>query len=110
VSIGEDELEGLRPFSSRPEVLTEGGSEFVFIPGLKVTVGDAFRVVDGLLCPRQMHGYPTRLYLSAAIPGKGSNWNSYMFFGRTWHTPSWRGVDAALSLPQMLRAHLEIYR
>lgn len=110
MSIRPDELEGLRPFSSEAEVLTEGSGEFVLLPNLKVTVGGVTRVLDGLLCPRQMHGYPTRLYLSAAIREKGSNWSSYMFFGRAWHTPSWTNVDTALSLPQMLRAHLEIYR
>jgi len=110
VTISREALDSLRPFSKDPQALTENGCEFVLLPALKVVSGSAVHVCDALLCPREMHGYLTRLFLSEPIPGRGQNWQQFMFFARAWHSPSWQGVEAALSLPQMLLAHLASYR
>jgi len=110
VTIACEALESLRPFSAAPQAFTENGGEFVLLPGLKVAVGTVIHIRDALLCPREMHGYLTRLFLSEPIPGRGQNWQQYMFLARAWHSPSWQGVDAGLSLPQMLLAHLAGYR
>jgi hypothetical protein len=100
----------LRPFSEKPELLTENGCEFIHLPKLKVMVASEIHVRDALLCPREIHGYLTRLFLSETIPGRGQNWKPFMFFARTWYSPSWQGVEATLPLPQMLLAHLDAYR
>ena len=110
MTITHEALESLRPFSATPQALTENGCEFVLLPGLKVAVGTVVHIRDALLCPREMHGYLTRLFLSEPIPGRGQNWRQFMFFAQAWHSPSWQGVDAGLSLPQMLLAHLAAYR
>jgi hypothetical protein len=110
VSITREALDSLRPFSSDLQALTENGYEFVLLPGLKVASGTVIHTRDALLCPREMHGYLTRLFLSEPIPGRGQNWRQFMFFARPWHSPSWQGVEAALSLPQMLLSHLAAYR
>jgi hypothetical protein len=81
----------------------------IFLPGLKVRVNGEIRVLDGLLCPSELHGYTTRLFLSEVIAGKGQNWKTYVFLGRTWHAPSWQNVESSLPLPQMLLAHLDAF-
>jgi hypothetical protein len=110
VTITSEALASLRPFSAAPQALIENGGEFVLLPRLKVAVGTVVHIRDALLCPREMHGYLTRLFLSEPIPGRGQNWQQFMFFAQAWHSPSWQGVEAALSLPQMLLAHLASYR
>lgn len=103
-------LESLRPFSDNLEVLVGDGREFIFLPGLKVTVNSTVRILDGLLCPSELHGYKTRLFLSERVPEKVQNWSQFTMFGRVWNTWSWQHVEATLPLPQMLRAHLDALR
>ena len=110
MTIAPEALNSLRPFSDKAEILVGDGREFVLLPGLKVTVNDVVHVLDGLLCPSEIQGYKTRLFLSESILEKAQNWNLFAFFGRTWHAPSWQGIDASLRLPQMLRAHLDAFR
>ena len=110
MTVTAEALASLRPFSEKPELLMENGYEFVHLPKLKVVVASQIHVRDALLCPRGIHEYLTRLFLSEAIPGRGQNWKPFMFFARTWHSPSWQGVEATLPLPQMLLAHLDAYR
>ena len=81
----------------------------ILLPRLKVRVNGEIRVLDGLLCPSELHGYTTRLFLSEPIPGKGQNWKTYVILGRTWHAPSWQNVESSLPLPQMLLAHLDAF-
>lgn len=106
MTITEQTLEGLRPFSTSPKLCHEAGRDFVFLPGLKVRG----RTLDGLLCPAELHGYTTRLLLSEQIPDRGQNWKSFSILGRTWHSPSWQSVPASLPLAQILMAHLVTYR
>lgn len=104
------EIEALRPLCSGAVPMAEGGTNYVFLPGLKVTVGDAPRELDGLLCPTQVGGYTTRLYLSESVHERQSNWNCSTILGRSWHTWSWNNVPANIPLVQMLLEHLRALR
>lgn len=110
MTIAPEAVHSLRPFSEKAEILVGDGREFILLPGLKLTVNGIARVLDGLLCPSEIQGYKTRLFLSESIPEKAQNWNPFTFFGRTWYAPSWQGVEASLRLPQMLRAHLDAFQ
>ena len=90
--------------------MSEAGIDYVYLPALKFTVGGTERTSDGLLCPTQFGGYLTRLFLLEPVRERGQNWTSHMICGRNWHTWSWQGVSATLSLPQMLAAHLGALR
>lgn len=90
-------------------IVSDCGTELVLLPGLKVRVNGHVRVLDGLLCPSELHGYTTRLFLSDQVEGKGQNWKPYVIIGRTWYAPSWQGVESTLPLPQMLLAHLDAF-
>lgn len=104
-------LATLKPFSKGAEALVEAGRDFIFLPGLQLTVKGNVRVVDALLRPGEMDGYATRLFLSEPVPEfTKSGWTTKSILGRTWHTPSWRDISANLPLPQMLVAHMAIYR
>jgi hypothetical protein len=109
VNVTAQALASLRPFAREARIVTECGREYVLLPGLKVRVGNQMRVLDGLLCPSEVHGYKTRLFLSQRIDEKGQNWKEYVMVGATWHAPSWQSVDESLPLPQMLRAHLDAF-
>lgn len=100
------EVPELKPFSAGAKRVFEAGRELIYLPGLKVRG----KTVDGLLCPSELNGYMTRLLLSEPMPERGQNWNPFSFLGRTWYTPSWQGVAASLPLPQMLLAHLAMYK
>ena len=104
-----EKLASLRPFATDAQIVADCGREFVLLPGLKVRVNGHIHVMDGLLCPSELHGYMTRLFLSQQIEGKGQNWKPYVIAGRTWYAPSWQNVDASLPLPQMLLAHLDAF-
>lgn len=110
MSLKAAELEALRPISAGAAFMTEGAIEYVYLPCLKVTVGQDIRVMDGLLCPTQTAGYSTRLYLSAAVNERQSNWQTVILFGRSWHTWSWNNVPANIPLVQMVLEHLVALR
>lgn len=109
MTVSAEALSSLRPFAREVRVVTDCGREYVLLPGLKVRVNGQVRVLDGLLCPSEVHGYKTRLFLSQQIDGKGQNWKPYVILGQTWHAPSWQNVDESLPLPQMLLAHLDAF-
>lgn len=91
-------------------VMCDGGIDYIFLPGLKVTVGQEERVIDALLCPVQHGGYSTRLFLAEPIPQRGQNWTMHNILSRSWHTWSWNNVPANLSPMQILSAHLRALR
>lgn len=109
MTINPEKVASLRPFASDAQAVTESGRDFVLLPGLKVRVNGQTRILDGLLCPTELHGYKTRLFLSQQIEGKGQNWKDYVIVGRSWHAPSWQNVEDSLTLPQMLLAHLDAF-
>lgn len=110
MTIESAQLDAVRPLCEGAKVLSEGGVDYVSLPGLKVSVGGAVRTLDGLLCPQAVGGYSTRLYLSQPVPERQQNWTTIMILGRTWHTWSWNNVPASIPLPQMLLEHLTALR
>ena len=89
--------------------MSEGGTEFVSLPGLKISTGNTTVTRNALLSLGPHSGYTSRLYLSEPIPGKGQNWTTHTVFGRTWHTPSWNNVMLGRAA-EMLQQHLRVYR
>lgn len=104
------QIDALRPLSRGAVPMAEGGKDYIFLPGLKVTVGSDVRELDGLLCPSEVNGYTTRLYLSAPVPERQNNWQASTILGRNWHTWSWNNVPANIPLAQMLLEHLRALR
>lgn len=91
-------------------VMPDAGIDYIFMPGLKVTVGQEERVLDALLCTAQHGGYTTRLFLAEPIPQRGQNWTTHNILSRSWHTWSWNNVPTNLSPIQILSAHLKALR
>lgn len=92
---------------------TEAGFRYVFLPKLKVRVGDSTRELDALLCLCAHTGYPTRLFLEQQIAERQTigphpaNWTHHVILGRSWYSWSWTGVSADLPAVQILLAHLK---
>lgn len=91
----------------------EAGYKYVFLPKLKVKVGDDVKALDALLCLSAHSGYPTRLFLESqiverpTITGHPANWTIHSILGRNWWSWSWTGVSADLPGVQVLLAHLK---
>lgn len=91
----------------------EAGYKYVFLPKLKVKVGDSVKLLDALLCLSAHSGYPTRLFLETqiaerqTITGHPANWTLHSILGRNWWSWSWTGVSADLPGVQVLLAHLK---
>src|ERR1051326_4762778 len=98
----------LRAICTRAREIIEAAIHYIYLPKLKLPSAPA--VVDGLLCVQQHSGYATRLFLSAEVPGKGSNWSSHQILGRTWYTWSWKDVSADLRPIEILSGHLRALR
>lgn len=107
MTIAADQLEALQAFCAGVQVLREGSHEFVHLIKLQICVGGTNHVVDAILCPASHSGYTTRLFLSQAFPGKGANWSVHQILGQAWHTWSWQGVPASMTLLQILMCHLD---
>ena len=101
---GLDELRGMCPGAS---VMAEGGVDYIHLPGLVLPSGAS---TEALLCPVERSGYRTRLYLSAPVIGKGSNWSTERILDRTWHTWSWNHVSAEQRPIEILAEHLRALR
>lgn len=110
MSVTPEQLAGIQASHPGAKLLSDGGGEYVFLPGLVVQVGDERLAMDALLCPHQHGGYHTRLFLAAPVPQRQNNWTVHNILGRAWHTWSWQGVSPSLPLPQMLLAHLKALR
>jgi hypothetical protein len=108
VNLAGDKLVSLREICPEASLISDGGKEYVFLPGLKITTDGKVVVVDALLRPGEHSGYNTRLFLAEPLPskGRGGGWSVHAILGRTWHTWSWRNVPETLPLPQMLLEHL----
>ena len=102
----DDELVSLYPDA---QVASEGGTEFVLLPGLDLPEGVTPTRVDALFCPTARDGYPSRLYYAVApqnTPPQFRNINASHVMGRPWYACSWR-VRTGLRLAQAIRAHLD---
>ena len=96
--------------------MMEAGCRYVYLPQLKVNVGDQVKVLDALMVLGEHSGYPTRLFLSAlisersSIRGQAANWTQHFILGRQWWSWSWKGVQSDLPWMQILLGHLEALR
>lgn len=110
MSIDQKQLAEIVVLVPGARAMPDAGIEYIFLPNLKVMVGQDERILDALLCPVQHGGYTTRLFLSGPIPQRGQNWTTHNILSRSWHTWSWNNVPASLSLMQILSAHLRALR
>lgn len=106
---GVEDLADLKAVCAAAAYVSEGGHQFVDLPGLKIPVGNGIEIRDVLLSLGPHDGYDSRLYLSVPIAGRGQNWTTHTVLGRRWHTPSWRHVRPARPI-EMLQQHLRVYR
>src|SRR5580658_4917001 len=103
-----EEIEELRALTAGTQTMAEGGVEYFFLPDIRIPGLEGS--TDALLCPQQHSGYPTRLFLSRMVPGKGQNWKLHTLLGRAWHACSWNDVPANQRLAEILAQHLRAFR
>jgi hypothetical protein len=114
--INEEQIATLHPICSGAKLMSDNAQQFVYLPRLKITVGEIVKTVDGLLCPSKHSNYETRLFLSEpiverpTIRGQPANWTVHSILTRTWHSWSWQGVSNDLPLVQMLLSHVGALR
>lgn len=110
--LDEERLRPLLAVVPGAKAFTDGPEVFVHLPGLRLQVGEAAHLLDGLLAPNGANGYSSRLYLSQRIAereqiaGKPANWTERVIAGRVWNVWSWQGVPSSLPLLDMLGAHM----
>lgn len=112
--IGEDtSINALKALSPGATAHSEAGYQYVFLPKLKVQVGNETRQLDALLCTCAHSGYPTRLFLEQQVAERQTigphpaNWSHHVILGKSWYSWSWTGVSADLPAVQILLAHLK---
>ncbi len=109
MAIDETQLPLLYDLCEGTQVLTEAQYAFVLLTKLSFRAGAESLTMDALLCPQEHEGYATRLFLERQVPGKGNNWKSYPFLGRTWHACSWKDIVPEQPLLQILLGHLDAF-
>jgi hypothetical protein len=105
--ISEEEIRELQAFCRNAREVQQGGEGFLYLEGLRLPPGRQPPEVDAVLCLHAREGYSTRLYLSAMVADRGSNWSSVYLLDRRWHTWSWQGVPPNHRPSQVLAAHLK---
>ena len=108
--LSEELLAELTRICEGAKEMAEGGYTFVYFPGLKIRTGENTVSLDALLCLQPRDGYPTRLFLSQQIQGRGNNWTTHRIVDRTWHTWSWNYVSSDPRPAQFLADHLRALR
>lgn len=103
-------FDALKALCGKARLMSDGGTDFVFLPDLRIWTNSTTIAMDALLCFQAHSGYATRLFLEKAIANKASNWTTHSIMGRLWHSWSWGGVAASLPLPDMLANHLRALR
>jgi hypothetical protein len=104
-----EQTDELKSYCSKLSAFTEGSITFLYMEGLRLPIGCNPQVCDGLLCPVQREGYPSRLYVSAQVESPYTrNWNvSNARIGeKNWFAFSWKVELASPTLVQILVAHL----
>lgn len=103
-------MEELRAICPDAREMSEAGLTYVYLPSLRLPEGSNPAQADGLLSLQGREGYPTRLFVSQQVTGKGNNWNSFRIVDRTWYACSWNNVSPALRPTQILAEHLRAFR
>ena len=106
--ISENAMSELRAICAGAQEMVEAAITYVYLP--KLTLSCVPEGLEGLLCIQQHSGYATRLFLSAQVPGKGSNWSAHQILGKIWYTWSWKDVSANLRPAEILLGHLDALR
>jgi len=110
--LAEEHLQELRSLCPDAKKATEGGIDYVLLPGLKVPDGCNPIVVDCLLCMGPRDGYDNRLFFGQVVTSsQGRNWNgqNIRILERNWFAYSWR-VPSGLRPIETLIAHLQALR
>jgi hypothetical protein len=105
-----EQMEELRAICPDAREMSEAGLAYVFLPGLRLPDGSNPPQADSLLCLESREGYPTRLFVSQQVAGRGNNWNSFRILDKTWFACSWNNVSSALRPTQILAEHLRAFR
>ncbi len=111
----EDQIDALKSVYPTLGTAEEGSFKFILIEGLKLPEGCEPRTINGLLCPTERDGYPSRLFLSAKIAhrGPGQNWNpanGSTILGQNWWAVSWKTTRSNQTLLEMVLDHLGAFR
>lgn len=96
----------IKAIHERCRLLQEGGQPVLLLEDFPFRTGETSERMDLLLLPSTHSGYPTRLFFARAIMARASNWGQHQVVGRTWWAPSWNYVQASMTWPAMLCAHL----
>ncbi len=104
-----EQIVALKSYGDRLSAVTEGGMTYFLLENLRLPDGCNPISCDALLCPAPKDGYPSRLYLSTQVGcGFPRNWNcsNARIVDRNWFAFSWRVEGTALTLQELLVAHL----
>jgi hypothetical protein len=102
-----DALDEILALDPRASVIEEGGLTYIYLPVLILPDGAP---AEALLCLAGRDGYPTRLFLSRLVSGKGNNWSLHRILDKAWHTWSWKDVPPNLRPIDILMSHLDALR
>lgn len=111
----QEQIEALKSVYSALSVAEEGSFKFILIENLKLPEGCEPSTVNGLLCPTDRDGYPSRLFLSEKIAhrGAGQNWNppnGSVMLGKQWWAVSWKTTRPNQTMLEMVLDHLGAFR
>lgn len=114
MELAADQLDEMREHFSKVMVAAEANKPYILLSPLVLPAGCSPESVDGLLCPTDRDGYPSRLFFSQKITGgrAGLNWNAdgIRILERNWFAFSWRTNRDNLRFWQMVLDHLAALR
>jgi hypothetical protein len=105
-----EQMEELRAICPDAREMSEAGLPYVHLPGLRLPEHSNPPQADGLLSLQGREGYPTRLFVSRQVIGKGNNWNTFRILDKTWFACSWNNVSSSLRPAEILAEHLRAFR
>lgn len=97
-------------FSKEAAVMEEVNCTFIHIPSLTIPPGNTPAAMEALVCLSPRDGYPTRLFLSEPVAGKGQNWSVHNILGKAWHTCSWNNVVFTDTPTNVIAQHLRAFK
>lgn len=98
-------------FNKEATVMVEASCTFIHIPSLTLPPGNTPAAMEALVSLNSRgDGYPTRLFLSQQVAGKGQNWSSHSILGRAWYTCSWNYVEFTDSPTNVIAQHLRAFK
>ena len=118
MTASQEQVEELKHCFAGVQVGSEVDVPYYLIPAIALPPHCSPRIVDGLLCPLERDGYPSRLYYSHRVerppradPNKRLNWTGEVrILERNWHCLSWKiPGGTVLRLAQMVLTHLEAF-